>query len=294
MATKKPAAPAKKPAAKSTSTALAVWEKEMEAAAVAQGSVETNTGGFKSISLKGGILSVDDNAVEDNELRVVILAAVHENQMYLGDFDPSTPASPACYAFGENEDEMAPNPEHNMVDKQADLCSGCWANEWGSADKGKGKACKNVRRLMVVTEDALEDADTIAEAEMRMMKLPVMSVKNWTNYVKNTLAEDVKRPSWGVVTLIKLVPDAKSQFKVQFKFEEVIQFDQETYDALKKKVAEAGKNIASEYPVFEPEEKPARGGRKVIPIKPAAKGKAEPAAKGKAPAAAPAKRTGKY
>lgn len=272
--------PAVKASAKKPGTALTIWEKEMEAAAVAQSSVENNAGGFKSISLKGGILSVDDNAVDDNELRVVILASIHENQFYTGDYDPSTPASPVCYAFGNNEDEMAPHEA--SPDKQNELCSSCWANEWASADKGKGKACKNVRRLLCMTEDGLESAEAMAEAEMRMLKLPVMSVKNWINYVKNTLAEDIKRPSWGVVTTIKVIPDAKSQFKVQFVFEELVDFDNETYAAMQKKVKEAEANISGPYPVFEEEEKPAKG-RKVIPIKnqrPAGKpAPAKPAAK---------------
>lgn len=286
MATKKPAA---KPAAKAApvkkpGTALTLWEKEMEQAAVDQGSTETVTGGYKSISTKSGILSVDDNAVDDNELRVIILAACHENQFYVGEYDPSTPNTPVCYAFGKTDVGMEPHTE--APDKQSSACEGCENNEWGSAEKGKGKACKNVRRLLCVTEDSIESVEALMESEARMLKLPVMSVKNWTAYVKNTL-EEVKRPSYGVVTRIKVVPDAKSQFKVQFHFEELVDFDQELYDAMKKKVAEAEKNIGNAYPVFEAEEKPARGGKKVIPIKPAAKGSAKPA-----PAAA--KRGGKY
>lgn len=299
MATRQPAAKAKpatkaaaKPTKKSTSTALTVWEQEMAEAAVAQGASENSSGGHKAISLRGGILAIDDNAVDGNELQVVVIAACYENQYYTGDFDPDRPASPVCYAFGKNEDEMAPHEE--APDKQADLCAGCWANEWNTADKGKGKACKNVRRLLCVTPDALESADAMAEAEMRMLKLPVTSVKNWTAYVKQTLAEDIKRPSWGVVTNIRLVPDAKSQFKVQFKFDELVAFDQDLYDAMQKKVKEAEANIGSAYPVFEEEEKPAPKGRRTIPIKAAPAAKGKPAAKAAPAKAAPAKRGGKY
>jgi len=277
MATKKPAA-----AKKSTSTALTLWEQEMAGAAVAQAETEQVTGSFKSISVKGGILSVDDNAIDDNELCVVVLAAVHENQLYEDDYDPSAPATPICYAFGKTDKDMVPHEE--APNKVSDSCEGCPNNEWGSADKGRGKACKNVRRLLCVSADAIESADSLMEAEARMLKLPVMSVKNWSAYVKNTLGDEIKRPAYGVVTRIKVVPDAKSQFRVQFHFEELVDFDDELYAAMKKKVAEAEKTIANAYPVFEPEEKPARGGKRVIPIKQAAK----PAAK------APAKKGGKY
>lgn len=286
MATK---APAKKPAAKkSTSTALTLWEEEMAQAAIDQGSTEKTAGGFKSISLKGGILAIDDNAVEDNEMRVIVLASVHENQLYEDAYDPSSPSSPKCYAFGDNEDEMAPHEE--APDKQSDSCATCWANEWASADKGKGKACKNVRRLVCITEDALESGEALMEAEARMLKLPVMSVKNWSTYVKQTLTEEIKRPSWGVVTAVKVVPDAKSQFRVQFKFEELVNFTQETYDAMRKRATQARESAATAYPVFEEEEKPVKRGR-TIPIKPVA---GKPTGKAPAKAAAPVKRGGKY
>jgi hypothetical protein len=274
--------PAAKTPPKKPGTALTLWEQEMAEAAVSQGSKEKNTGGAKAISVRGGVLSVDGNEIDGNELRVIVLASVYENMMYGGDFDPDTPTSPVCYAFSEDGgDDMAPHAE--APEKVNDTCLGCPNNEWGSADKGRGKACKNVRRLMLITEDALEDGASIKDAEMRILKLPVTSVKNWTNYVKSTLAEDVKRPSWGVVTTIKVKNDAKTQFKVNFEFEELIEFNDETFAALKKKVKEAESNIASAYPVFEEEEKPAKG-RKVIPIKNqrvAAKPAAKAAVKGK-------------
>lgn len=275
MATKKAVAPIKK---KTPGTAMTIWEEEMSAAVVAQGKAEEITGGFKAISLRSGILSIDGNAVDDNELTVVILASVHENQLYAGSFDPDTPASPICYAFGSDEKTMAPHPD--APDKQADACKGCPNNEWGSADKGKGKACKNVRRLLVVTEDAVESPEALAEAEARMLKVPVMSVKNYSNYVKTTLEEDLHRPTWGVTTQLKVVPDAKSQFKVKFGFSELVDFDQELYDGMKKKVKEAEGSIGNAYPVFEEEEKPAK------PLK--GKRPAVPAAK------TAVKRTGKY
>ncbi len=296
MATKKPAAkpaakaaPAKKPGAKATGTALTLWDEEMAGAAIAQAATEVDNSGFKSLSTRGGILSVDDNAVDDNELRVIILASTHENQFYEGDYDPEVKATPICYAFGDSELTMQPHEDSPA--KQSEQCDGCEFNEWGSADKGKGKACKNIRRLVCVTEDAVESPEQLLEAEARMLKVPVMSVKNWSAYVKRVLEEEAKRPSYGVITRIKLVPDAKSQFKIQFHFEGLVDFDSELYAAMKKRAKDAQDTIGSAYPVFEPEEKPARGGRKVIPIKkvaPAAKGKAAPAK------ASPAKRGGKY
>lgn len=257
---------ARKPATKSTGTAVMAWEEEMAQVAHSQAATEKPAGGYASISIKGGLLSVDGNAVPGNALNVVIVDAIHENQFYTSDYDPDTRATPVCYAFGNEEGEMTPfeaSPE-----PQHDQCEGCPNNEWGSADKGKGKACKNVRRMLVVTEDALESPEALLDAEMRAIKIPVMSVKNWTNYVRNVLAEQVHRPSWGVVTTISVIPDAKSQFKVQFEFSELVNFDQTLYDAMQTKVRIAKESIAAAYPVFEEEAPPPKRNAKVQQVKP--------------------------
>jgi hypothetical protein len=267
MATKKPAKP--------TSTALTIWEEEMAQAAIAQGSTEEFQGGFKSINTRGGILKIDDEEVEGNELRVIILSSVHENQLYENAFDPNEKATPICYAFGLTDDDMVPHKEAPAPQHQN--CEECPMNQWASADKGKGKACKNVRRLVCVTEDALENAEALEDAEARMLKLPVTSVKNWTNYVKNILVEQIRRPSWGVITTVKLIPDAKSQFKVTFKFEELVPFTDALYPIMKKRAKLAEESSMQAYVEIVPEDKPAKSARKAPVRKAAANQKQEPA-----------------
>jgi hypothetical protein len=248
----------------SKSTALVPWEQEMKAAAQRQSSVEKPVGLTKSISTRGGILSIDESAVPGNSLDVVVLVSVHENQMFDGPYNPNVPQVPTCYAFGDPESD---EPEENMAphekakSPQESKCAGCWANEMGSADTGKGKACKNVRRLAVVTSDALDSAAELETAEVRTLKVPVMSVKNWANYVRTKLGDELERPTWGVVTTISVVPDAKSQFKINFAFKELVNFDQGLYDAMKSKIREVTPNMVAPYPELEEEAPPARGGR---------------------------------
>lgn len=271
--TVKEKAPAKKPG-----TALTIWEREMAEAAVSHAATEVDTSSFKSISTHAGVLSIDDNALDDNEMRVIIIAFIHENLYYDKAFDPKTPMTPVCYAFGLNEAEMAPHEE--VENKEAELCAGCWANEYGTADKGEGKACKNIRRLLCIAEDAIESVEELASSEPRMLKVPVTSVKNWNTYASVTLKDEVKRPCYGVITRVKLVPDAKSIFKVTFRFEELIQFDQAIYDAMLRKVKEANESIVKPYLKFYEEAKPEPKKRgKVVPIV-----AAKAAGKGKAPA----------
>lgn len=241
MATKKP------------TTAVILWEQEMKAAAVQQAASEKVYEGFKRIVIKGGQMTVDDSPVAGNTLDVVILGAVHLNEWYAGAYTPGTPTVPGCYAYGDNtlpaeELEEAMAPLDAVDDKQSESCSTCALNVMGSADVGKGKACKNIRRLVLMTEDSLESADTIKDAEERTLSVPVMSVKGWSKYLKDVLAADLGRPYYGVVTTVKVIPDAKAQWLVTFTFKELIDFDQQTWNAMKAKVASVGKSIGSPYP----------------------------------------------
>jgi DNA-directed RNA polymerase alpha subunit len=169
----------------------------------------------------------------------------------------------------------------------------------GSADTGKGKACKNVRRLALVAEDALESAEDLAIAEVRTLKVPVMSGKGWANYVRNTLGEDLQRPYWGVVTTISLMPDPKSQFKVVFELKELIDFEEkpELFDALQKKIKETTPQLLAPYPEMEAAPPPppprARGRATEKPVKPVGRA-AQAMAAAAAKSAGSGKRVAKY
>lgn len=265
MATKKQPAPAAKKS--STSRALTIWEQRMAEAADKSAKQEKDVSGLRGISTRGGILTVDEQPVPGNELDVVVLVAVHENQYHDKPFDASVAQIPACYAFGDVDAEdpegtMAPHEESS--DKQGDdngLCANCWANAMGSAAQGRGKACKNVRRLALITSDALGSAADVNDTEVRVLKVPVMSVKGWALYIKNTLREELRRPHWGVITTIKVVPDPKSQFKITFTFKELIDFDDALYDAIEKKIAGIKPQLVAPYVKMEEAPAPAPRGR---------------------------------
>ncbi|TXH54326.1 MAG: hypothetical protein E6Q97_11250 [Desulfurellales bacterium] len=224
-------------ARKPTGTEVIDWEKEMEAQAAiaAEAQRSTGGGGGKFFSTAAGVLSWDGTPMPGNRMVVVVLADIIENSYYDGPYDPSTPTSPVCFAFAKNEGDLEP---HTAVDndpyftRQNDVCNGCPQNEWGSAATGKGKACKNVMRLGIIPagtfsekgsgrnkavefDGLIDDEDHYATAEEAFLKLPVMSVKNYANFVKQ-VAADLKRPPHGVFTEIWIEPDPKSQYKVMF------------------------------------------------------------------------------
>jgi len=250
-------------------TALVPWDAEMAEAAERGAAQEKPVGDFRAIKISGGVMTVDDVPVPGNTLRCVVLTALPENKYYASKFVAGEGSAPDCYAFGDldaDDPEESMAPHEAAANKQHDGdCAGCPMNQWGSADVGKGKACKNVRRLAVITEDSLEDADSIEAAEVRTLSVPVTSVKNWKAYVRNKLPE-IKRPSYGVITTITVTPDPKTQFKVGFSLGGVIDFTADTYGAIKAKVAAARKDIVAPYPEKvedAPPQQRGRGGGKV-------------------------------
>jgi len=238
MATKKP-----------VSKALVKWDEEF--ANLAKASTKgMDLPTAKWISIKSGVLSFGGAKVPGNELRTVILGWTYENQYYDQAYSPDTPQSPGCYAFGSAPDEMSPHG--NAPRPQSDSCSGCPMNEFGSADQGKGKACKNVVRLALIAENDLED---ISSAEIVYLKVPVMSVKNFVVYAKKTVAQTLSRPYWAVVTNISVTPDARSQFSVNFEVGDLVE-DTNLFSPLKDLWEDTMEGIAFPYAILEKQEKP--------------------------------------
>ena len=231
-------------------TAMIPWEEQMaKDAEVAAAMTGAASGTF--ISIKGGVVTIDKVPVSPVMMRLpgnvvdvpvsrieaVVVAHVFENVYYEGKYDENTPVPPKCFAFGtvdssESSSPMAPHPL--STEPQNPTCYGCWANEWASADTGRGKACKNIRRLAIIAgdEDSIADAETIANQKVHYLKVPVTSVKAWDGHVK-AVANTLRRPPLGVVTYISAAPDTKTQLRVDFSVARKIETG-EQYEALSK------------------------------------------------------------
>jgi len=220
MATKKPAA--------SKTTALVKWDEELARQAEVAAGMEANTGGGQFFSAKGGILTWQDAPLPNNQMAVVIIDSVLENVYYEGRYDPDTPQGPTCFAFGREEKSLAPHQividAGNQQCGTSGLCAGCDMNEFGTAEVGKGKACRNTRRLGMIPAgtfnaagkfELIDDEEHFESTAVGFMKLPVTSVKGYASFVKQ-VAGALKRPPFGIVAKVKVVPDPKSQFKVIF------------------------------------------------------------------------------
>jgi hypothetical protein len=194
------------------STAVVDWKEQLSKLAVAVQEAEKPAGNW--ISFKSGILAIGGQPIKGNTVKLVIINSLFENQFYANKYDPNNQQPPVCYAFGETDDDLRPHPESAEI--QNEKCEGCPRNEWGSdRDGGKGKACKNVRRLAMISATDLESPETVAKAEVALAKLPVTSVKNWSTYA-NQIANVLRVPPLAVITEMSVEPDAKTQFQVNF------------------------------------------------------------------------------
>jgi len=277
-----------KPATTSKTTAIAKWDEELAKQAAIAAAVEESTATGQFFSLKSGVLSFNDNPMPGNEMAVIVLDSILENVYYDGPFDPDNVQAPRCFSFGRDEKTMEPHKivveAGNSMCGASGGCAGCEMNEWGSADKGRGKACRNTRRLAMIPAGnfdantgkfkAFTDTDQFESSPIGFLKLPVTSVKGYAAFVKQ-VAGALKRPPFGIFARVSVKPDPNTQFKVVF--EPLGQVPDALLGLVMQRREEAAASIESPYSLPEEEEqKPARGAKsKAAP----ARGKTAPTKK---------------
>lgn len=193
---------------------IALFEDEL--AKLANESVKAEASGLGAtfLSTKGGALTYRGNPITGNKLQCVILSAPIERLYYDARYDPTKLVGPKCFAIAPIATGMGPSDR--AEGKQHDTCEGCPKNEWGSSTNGgKGKACRETRRLLLIPADAIGSIDAVKGAEVAALRPPVTSLKNYSTYVQ-TVATTLKRPPLAVISEIAVVPDPKTQFKVTF------------------------------------------------------------------------------
>lgn len=239
---------------KATTTALIKWDERF--ATAASEAVKTAAavgGGGNFLSFKSGILSFqklqENTEKKNNAIEVIILDYVLENQWYYQPFDEKNPMSPSCYAFGRAQRDMVPHEDvENPVNPQ---CHGCPNKEFGTADRGKGKACGDVMRLAMIRAD--EDIET---AQIFYAKLPYFSTLEWVKYLKS-LQDTSQRHPMCFVTELSATPDPQSQFRIHFKMESPIEEDNDVFEQIWNRHEEAMREIEFPYPKFDNSPEPA-------------------------------------
>src|SRR6187551_69552 len=100
------------------------------------------------INTKGKVFSLPDGTTGAGPIEGIILDYIAANKYYPGVYNQNKPEPPSCWAFGRNIKELAPGP--TVKKAEGTDCESCPRNQWKTGLGGKGKACKNQRRLLVL------------------------------------------------------------------------------------------------------------------------------------------------
>jgi hypothetical protein len=147
---------------------------------------------IKFLSIKGSKFALGEDKL-GKELDVVILSTAFDNAFYDRPYNPDVITPPACFAISTDSTEMYPH--ESSPDKQATSCDICPNNQFGSS--GKGKACKNGRRLLLASYNSDDGVDLSSPVTLR---IPPTSLKNYSSYVRKLAAGNM--PVFSVVTTI--------------------------------------------------------------------------------------------
>ena len=242
--------------------ALVNYDEEYAKQAARYAEQEQLAGGT-FLSIKGGTLTLGEETLPGNQACVIILDAVLENTFYGSRYVEGNVNPPVCYAFARGDEPLAPHhsmqTDLNYFQPQSNDCASCQWNQYGSADVGKGKACQNRRRLAILPAgfytprrgsrdfdlEYFNDPKHYAKADVFFIKLPVLSVKNFSKYTQLLAAPPIRRPPFGVITRMFVEPDQKAQYMVHFEMLEAV--PPELFDAIQARQIEAARSVVKGY-----------------------------------------------
>jgi hypothetical protein len=207
-------------APKQPGTEVAHWKERMVALAKQTKAAEKPQGGF--ISLKGGRMSYNDETLPGDKINAIIIDYRKDNEFYPEKYDSKNPATPLCWAIVRPHEVLAPGNDVPDEDKQAPTCDVCPRAEWGSAlDGGKGKACKESRRLHLFAADDCQTPDDIKKASYMTMIPPATSTDNFQK-LANQVVGVLDTPIFGAVVEVSVKQHDRFLYMVHYKIIEQI------------------------------------------------------------------------
>lgn len=115
----------------------------------------------------------DLEEVPVKEFQGVIAYGAKQKAFYEKDYDSATKQPPECFSHGGRV------PDSSAAKPQAKICKDCPKNKFETAKTGKGKACRDLRRLFF-----LRDIDAGSESIMPIQfNITPTSLKNFDDYL---------------------------------------------------------------------------------------------------------------
>jgi hypothetical protein len=209
MATKKPAATSTAVAIKPVYNLVSIRDQLKAQVAAQAGKTE---GGAKKVKFDRTTFTLPNGSMFQAPMRVVVLDFNTHHNLFEKDYVKGEVSPIICASLGDNPKAMSPYA--SIADPQCGDCNGCWANEFKSAKggNGNGKACKQVRTMAVMVEDAEGKIDP--KGPIFLMQTNVTANKVFDAFVKSTgsvfqlppvgvvvsLGIDSSNPQWNFAT----------------------------------------------------------------------------------------------
>lgn len=188
-------------------------KKMVDGGSVDSAGLVSATSSVPRISLKGRqfrfIEGGEEVKKEAGPIYVIFLGAQPENGMsktwYEGSYNPNDSGPPSCSSSdGVHPDSWVSNP-------QAESCSACEKNKWGSATSlagKKAKACRDSKRIMVVEPDDIEGGT------IYILNVTISSLKALSEYGRMLNANSV--PMAAAITKLSMVDSDFPQLEFEF------------------------------------------------------------------------------
>lgn len=183
----------------SENTSLVQYEEQLKRE-LAQLRNNVEAPGSNRISTKGKVFTLPGGKSSPGPLRVIVLDFIGLNQYWSGPYNANQRAPADCQALNRVLKELAPDPALSPK-LQHKTCEGCPKNQWNTGANGKGKACKNERKLLIMAPDFT------AQTEPMTIIVSPTGIKHWDKYVRD-LASDHGVMPVQVITDISFEPNA--------------------------------------------------------------------------------------
>lgn len=177
---------------------------QLLAQAAKEASSNEKSGGVPYLSIKGSKFRMGDDLIGKSLLAVVV-ATAYDNAYYDRKYDPDReePVPPACFATNLVQADMEPHADSPVP--VSENCKICEFNQFKSAPNGKGKMCKNGRRLLLASVNP--QTGEVDLNDLAIVRIPATSLQGWASYVKKLDAIE-KKPAWAVVTKLSFDEEA--------------------------------------------------------------------------------------
>lgn len=186
------------------------WKEKLGKYAEQAQAASKHSAEWAFIRTSGGRFTYQDEKMPDT-IQVVIAGVSRSNEHYAGDYDPDALEPPVCFAVGYDDKTLAPPAD--LENKVSEVCKGCPNNEFGSASRGRGKACRNQIRLAVLPVGNELNLETLEKEDGAIVRIPPTSLAHFTKYVKGL--EALGHFPQTVVTALTIAP-TKNQFEITF------------------------------------------------------------------------------